>query len=85
MVLYDFERDGEIPYGKTLIKFDDGSTKLVSTQSLERSQDEEFKPRSIERGRLARVVKYQQGNTRRIAQRKRIPLRKTEFKKQSLY
>ena len=85
MVLYDFERDGEIPYGKTLIRFEDGTTKLVSTESLERSQDEEFKPRSIERSRPVRVVKHRQGNARRTAQRKGIPLRKTEFKKQSLY
>ena len=85
MVLYDFERDGEIPYGKSLIRFEDGTTKLVSTKSLERSQDEEFKPRSVKRIRSAGVTKHHQGNTRRTAQRKGIPLRKTEFKKQSLH
>jgi len=84
MVLYDFERDGEIPYGKTLIRFEDGTTKLVSTKTLEGSQDEEFKPRSVIRGRSAGAIKHRQSNTRRTAQRQGIPLRKTKFKKQSL-
>ena len=84
MVLYDFERDGGIPYGKTLIKFQDGSTKLVSTKSLEGGQGEEFKPRGIVRSRPARVIKHRKSNPRRTAQRQGIPLRKTKFKKQGL-
>ncbi|MBA7673723.1 hypothetical protein ES703_81927 [subsurface metagenome] len=51
MTLYDFEKDGEIPYGKTLIKFEDGSSKLVSTKLLERNKDEQFEPRGIKRSR----------------------------------
>lgn len=85
MVLYDFERDGEIPYGKTLIRYEDGTSKLVSTESLERSRDEEFKPRSVKRSRSARVVKHRQSNTRRTANKKEVPLRKTECKKQSIH
>lgn len=84
MVFYDFERDGEMLYGKTLIRYEDGTSKLVSTESLERSQDEEFRPRSVKRSRSAGVIKHRQSNTRRTAQRKEIPLRKTECKKQSL-
>lgn len=81
MVYYDFERDGEIPYGKTLVMYEDGTSKLVSTESLERRDNEEFKPRSVKRSRPVRVAKHRKSNTRRTANKKEIPLRKTKSKK----
>lgn len=84
MTLYDFEKDGEIAYGKTLIKFEDGSTKLVSTKLLERSQDEQFEPRGTKRSRPVRSIKHRKEHIRRTAQKQGIPLRKIKSTKQSL-
>jgi len=86
MVLYDFERDGEIPYGKTLIMFEDGSRELVNTKTLERRQDgQEFEPRSVIGSRPVRTIKHREEHTRQAAQRKGVPIRKAEPTKQSVY
>lgn len=84
MCLYDFERDGEIPYGKTLIFYEDGTKQLISTKTLERSQDDEFTPRDIVRSRPVRSAKHRKENPRRTSLKRPVPIRKTKHYKQSL-
>ena len=83
-MLYDFERDGDIPVGKTLIFFEDGTKKLVSTKTLERGNDDEFEPRGVIGSRPVRGIKHRQEHVRPTKARKGIPLRKAKPTKQSI-
>ena len=85
MVFYDYERDGKLNFGETLLIYDDGRRLKVSTaklQKLERKEDGEPREPADRRnhvgGRPFIPTQHKQKNARRTPAGKRIPLHKVK-------
>ncbi len=82
ILLYDYERDGNIKPGEAILIFEDGKTRRVLESSLhEKEINDRTKPiiqrPNLIRSRPAREVKLRKANPRCAPKRKRTALYKT--------
>lgn len=82
---YDYERDGDLKIGETLLIYSDGRRVRVSSNKLSKLERREYgepresaNRRDIFRGRTSLVTKHKQENTRRTSIKKRLPLHKVK-------